>query len=182
MCRGSPGNNYKIDRNVSPPQVTQVSRTEHAPQPVGSGPTGSCPTNGSLAPANLLGYTGALTDISSGNATGYTHDGNRWYDTTTGAFTAQDTSTYLANPANGNLYAYAADNPANYIDPTGQSSCSTWIFGIGIIAGGLILGALSLAASIAAPIFSPFAYGLAVGGLGLALAGAAQLGSAPSGC
>ncbi len=33
--------------------------------------------NGTLAPASLLGYTGALTDISSGNATGYTHDGNR---------------------------------------------------------------------------------------------------------
>src|ERR1022692_61767 len=96
--------------------------------------------NGSLAPANLLGYTGALTDISSGNATGYTHDGNRWYDTATGAFTTQDTSTYLANPANGNRYAYAADNPANYLDPTGQSSCST----LGWIATGLGIGALVL--------------------------------------
>jgi RHS repeat-associated protein len=79
------------------------------------------PDNASLAVANLLGYTGAPTDISSGNATGYTHNGNRWYDTATGAFTTQDTSTYLANPANGNRYAYAADNPTNYIDPTGRT-------------------------------------------------------------
>jgi RHS repeat-associated protein len=83
------------------------------------------PDNASLAVANLLGYTGAPTDISGGNATGYTHDGNRWYDTATGAFTTQDTSTHLANPANGNLYAYAADNPTNYIDPAGTSSCAS---------------------------------------------------------
>src|ERR1039457_4037849 len=145
MCRGSPGNNYKIDCNVSPPQVTQVRRTEHAPQPGASGPTGSCPTNGSLAPANLLGYTGALTDISSGNAPSYTHDGNRWYDTATGAFTAQDTSTYLASPANGNRYAYAPDNPANYIDPAGTSSCAS-SQGSYAFAGGIFLGATESAA------------------------------------
>jgi RHS repeat-associated protein len=93
--------------------------------------------NGSLAPANLLSYTGALTDISSGNATGYTHNGNRWYDTATGAFTTQDTSTYLASPANGNRYAYAADNPVIYVDPTGQGivTCSEDL-GLGV-AGGL---------------------------------------------
>src|ERR1039457_3994500 len=101
--------------------------------------------NGSLAPANLLSYTGALTDISSGNATGYTHNGNRWYDTATGAFTTQDTSTYLANPANGNRYAYAADNPANYIDPTGQGSWASALFaGVGSVLGGLFCGGLAL--------------------------------------
>src|ERR1022692_2949771 len=101
--------------------------------------------NGSLAPANLLSYTGAPTDISSGNATGYTHDGNRWYDTATGAFTAQDTSTYLASPANGNLYAYAADNPANNIDPAGTSSCAS-SQGSYAFAGGIFLGATESAA------------------------------------
>src|SRR6202008_954909 len=31
------------------------------------------------------------------------------------------TNHFLGTPADGNRYAYAADNPANYIDPTGQS-------------------------------------------------------------
>lgn len=88
----------------------------------------------------------------------------------------------LANPADGNRYAYAADNPANYEDHTGTSSCSNWLLGLGVLAGGIIISALGIGASIAAPEFSPFTYALGVAGLGVALAGAAQLGSPPSGC
>ena len=40
----------------------------------------------------------------------------------TSAWTSQDTSSYLDNPANGNRYAYAADNPTNNTDPTGMCS------------------------------------------------------------
>ncbi len=108
--------------------------------------------NGTLAPANLLGYTGALTDISSGHATGYAHDGNRWYNTATGAFTTQDTSTYLASPTDGNRYTYAASNPTNNTEPTGQWSCSDTVnavfWTVGVLAAvttgglaGIILGA-----------------------------------------
>jgi RHS repeat-associated protein len=105
--------------------------------------------NGSLAPANLLSYTGALTDISSGNATGYTHDGNRWYDTATGAFTTQDTSTHLASPANGNRYAYAADNPTNYTDPTGNSVCGYAIAGLFTLIGlGVLFSGVGVVASV----------------------------------
>jgi RHS repeat-associated protein len=62
---------------------------------------------------------GALTDTFTTGSTGYVHDGARWYDPATGNFTAQDINSYLGNPANGNRYAYAADNPANFVDPTG---------------------------------------------------------------
>jgi RHS repeat-associated protein len=130
--------------------------------------------NGSLAPANLLSYTGAPTDISGGNATGYTHDGNRWYDTATGAFTTQDTSTHLASPANGNLYAYTADNPANYIDPTGQSSCSTlgWIatgLGIGALVLGVVAATVASGGTLAvAAVFGSIAFGEGSAAFGLA--------------
>ena len=65
---------------------------------------------------NLLGYTGALTDPAPDQgapSAGYTHLGNRWQNPATGTFTQQDNLNQLANPANGNRYAYAADNPAN---------------------------------------------------------------------
>jgi RHS repeat-associated protein len=52
------------------------------------------------------------------------HDGARWYDPKTGAFAGQDTNSYLANPANGNRYAYAADDPEDNIDPTGADVSS----------------------------------------------------------
>jgi RHS repeat-associated protein len=87
---------------------------------------------------NLLGYTGALADPARGASTGYTHLGNRWQNPATGTFTQQDTINQLANPANANAYAYAADNPANYVDPTGRSLCqyavgTLWI-GLGLVA------------------------------------------------
>jgi RHS repeat-associated protein len=70
---------------------------------------------------NLIGYTGALTDTFTAGSTGYVHDGARWYDPATGNFTTQDTNSFLGNPANGNRYAYAADNPVNFVDPTGNT-------------------------------------------------------------
>jgi RHS repeat-associated protein len=76
---------------------------------------GNTPT-GADAADNLLQYTGALQDTDSN----YTHLGDRWYNPVTDNFTTQDANSYLASPANGNRYAYAADNPANYTDPTGH--------------------------------------------------------------
>jgi RHS repeat-associated protein len=53
--------------------------------------------------------------------TGWIKYGQRWYNPTTGRFTQQDSIERLADPEQGNRYAYAADNPVNYTDPTGQS-------------------------------------------------------------
>ena len=46
--------------------------------------------------------------------------GQRWYSPTTGRFTQQDSIDHLANPRQGNKYAYAGDDPINNIDPSGQ--------------------------------------------------------------
>jgi RHS repeat-associated protein len=68
-------------------------------------------------------------------STGYVHDGARWYNPQIGAFQTQDTNSYLANLANGNRYAHAADNPLNNTDPTGQSLLGDVVgLGIGIVA------------------------------------------------
>jgi RHS repeat-associated protein len=110
--------------------------------------------SGAAADDNLLLYTGALTDTSAANTTGYVHDGNRWYEAATGNFTTQDLNSYLASPADGNRYAYAADDPANYIDPTGQD-----IFGA-------ILGAV-ITEVLVSVTCSAFVVGV-TGGLGAA--------------
>ena len=77
-------------------------------------------TTGTGTTDNLIGYTGALDDPAST----LLHLGDRWYNPAAGAFTSQDTNSYLDNPTDGNRYAYAADNPVNNTDPTGQSLIS----------------------------------------------------------
>jgi RHS repeat-associated protein len=47
------------------------------------------------------------------------YGGQRYEDLAIGAFTQQDSSQILANPSNGNLYAYAGDNPSDNTDPSG---------------------------------------------------------------
>jgi hypothetical protein len=88
---------------------------------------------GSLDP--MLTFTGALQDTVGGTTpgTGFVHLGDRWYrppvepnagvgnETGPAHFTQPDSMQQLVNPTDGNLYAYAADNPVNYIDPAGQS-------------------------------------------------------------
>jgi RHS repeat-associated protein len=57
--------------------------------------------------------------------------GQRWYNPNTGRFTQQDSIERLTNPAQGNRYAYAADNPINTIDPTGKFSLGCALGAIG---------------------------------------------------
>jgi RHS repeat-associated protein len=113
---------------------------------------------------NLLLYTGALTDTGASNTTGYVHDGSRWYEAATGAFTGLDTNSYLANPADGNRYAYAADNPANYIDPTGQDVWGDVLGGV-LAIGGAALAVAGVVVSI--PVLTVVGAIAAIAGAGI---------------
>jgi RHS repeat-associated protein len=89
---------------------TVVARYSYDPY----GTTVSADESG-LSQPNIVRYTGGAVDL----ATGLTKLGQRYYDAALGAFTQQDTDQLLASPQNGNLYAYAGDNPVSNIDPTG---------------------------------------------------------------
>jgi RHS repeat-associated protein len=97
--------------------------------------------------------------------TGYVHDGARWYDPASGGFSAQDANSYLGSPSNGNRYAYAADNPVNYTDPTGHSilGCIASVVG-GVAAVGSLVG-ISVATAGTADVF---AAGALISGAGTA--------------
>jgi len=52
--------------------------------------------------------------------------GHRWYQPATGRFTQQDSISHLTDPAQGNRYAYAGDDPVNRTDITGDFSFSNF--------------------------------------------------------
>ena len=141
--------------NVIGAAGTTVASYTYDPYGHGNTPTGAD------AADNLIRYTGALQDTSSN----YTHLGDRWYNPVTDNFTTQDANSLLANPANGNRYAYAADNPANNIDPTGHG-----IWGcIGSVVGGVsAVGALVGISLVTAGTADVFAAGALVAGAGTA--------------
>ena len=70
---------------------------------------------------NELQYTGAVYDDS----TGLLYLNARFYDPQTGRFISRD--TYRGEPDNAgtwHLYAYCANNPVNYVDPSGHLAIS----------------------------------------------------------
>ncbi|MFJ4410939.1 RHS repeat domain-containing protein [Streptomyces sp. NPDC088910] len=84
---------------------------------------------GSAAAQNPYRYVGGTYN----RTTGWIKYGQRWYNPTTGRFTTQDAHSFLADPAQGNRYAYAGDDPINNTDPTGQ-------FGLSSVTSGLAKG------------------------------------------
>ncbi|MER7591784.1 RHS repeat-associated core domain-containing protein [Micromonospora sp. NPDC127501] len=85
--------------------------------------------------------------------------GKRWYDPNTGRFTQQDSVNRIGDPASGNRYAYAADNPVNYVDSTGLSWESAVVGG----AVGFIVGTAAWGLSGGNPIIAGAAGGAAAG-------------------
>jgi len=66
-------------------------------------------------------------------ATGLVKFGLRWYDATAGTWTQQDTLDSPLDPTIANRYGYAAGDPTNLADPTGQfPTCSLAFTGIGV--------------------------------------------------
>jgi RHS repeat-associated protein len=66
----------------------------------------------------LLGFQSAWTDAASGKDL----MGARWYNPGDGDFTSADTVSVSPDPdpAAGNPFAYAADEPLDLVDPTGH--------------------------------------------------------------
>jgi RHS repeat-associated protein len=97
------------------------------------------PTGTTGPPAPLYGYEGQY-GIATDPITGFTHNGARQYDPTTGRFVSQDT-TLTAAP---NPYEYADNNPNDNIDPTGHDDCpeesaTNQAIGVGLAGGAGIL-------------------------------------------
>lgn len=70
---------------------------------------------------NELTFTGSVKDTS----TGLQYMNARFYEPQTGRFLSQDTYTGNAyDPWTQHLYAYCANNPVNFIDPTGHEYIS----------------------------------------------------------
>lgn len=64
-------------------------------------------------------YTFGGTGVKD-RTTGWVHYAARYYNTTTGTWTQQDTLDAPLDPANANRYAYVGGDPINNIDPTGK--------------------------------------------------------------
>ena len=87
--------------------------------------------------------------------TGMLKYGQRWYQPTTGRFTQQDSTTHLADPRQGNKYAYAGDDPINNTDPTGASFLSA------VVAVAGAVGFVAVVVTLASPVGAVFDVALA---------------------
>ncbi|MFE9191538.1 RHS repeat-associated core domain-containing protein [Micromonospora sp. NPDC007208] len=133
-----------------------------------------------------VGSNNEIIDNAIGFASGTRHDdltkfGRRWYDPNTGRFTQQDSLSFLADPASGNRYAYAAGNPVNYVDPTGLAPSLACAAALGAsVAGALGTAALVAGAAAAAPVTLGASLGIAAAGIGALSASAAAVATCKS--
>ncbi len=82
---------------------------------------GQTTVDGSYTFANEICYTGGIYDWSSGQY----YLNARYYDPNTGRFLSEDTYRGVTkDPDTWQLYAYCANNPVNYVDPSGHVSYS----------------------------------------------------------
>ena len=134
-----------------------VTRAAYGYDPYGGHPVATA-LNGTL-PVNPWRYSGQYLD----NGTGLYKMGARYYDPTLGRFTQQDQLSALADPANGNRYTYAGDDPINNVDPAGAS-----FFGDALQVGSLVVAGAGIAA---APFSAGASLALTGASIGLGTAG-----------
>ncbi|WP_371790433.1 hypothetical protein OG285_06145 [Streptomyces sp. NBC_01471] len=164
---------YIIDGLGSPVQFinqSTVQSTVYSYDPYGAYQTDQA--TGTAAAQNPYRFVGGTYD----RTTGYIKYGQRWYDPTTGRFTTQDALTFIADPANGNRYAYAGDDPINNFDPTGMfdfdsalSTLSSFITvggGAGAVGGCVIAGVFTDGIGCPAGAIAGAGYGVGVGFVG----------------
>ncbi|NKY38695.1 RHS repeat-associated core domain-containing protein [Cellulomonas septica] len=100
------------------------------------------PSGGSAVEQTPFLYTGGLDD----RTTDWTLNSVRYYSAKEGRWTQQDVIDAPLDPMNGNRYAYAANDPINFVDPTGEvSSCGAVAVGLGAVA--LLSGGVGLVAA-----------------------------------
>jgi RHS repeat-associated protein len=100
-------------------------------------------TGGSLADINPYRYRGYRYDVE----TGLYYLQSRYYDPTIGRFISSDGLLgETGNLLTHNMYAYCANNPVMYIDPSGESFI--FALGIGFLLGAIIGGGFETASQI----------------------------------
>ena len=83
---------------------------------------------------NEVCYTGGIYDQS----TGLYYLNARYYDPEDGRFMTEDSYRgEIMNPETGHLYVYCANNPVNYVDPSGHFLVSTAVL-VGVEVGGIV--------------------------------------------
>lgn len=122
---------------------------------------------GSGAGQNPYSFKAGIQD----RGTGLVKFGLRWYEPTTGTWTQQDTLDAPLSPSDANRYGFAAGDPVNQADPTGQiSTCAALTLGVGL--AGVALGTVAIGAgAVAAAAAAPVSGGLSVAGYVAAVAG-----------
>ncbi|WP_144876919.1 RHS repeat-associated core domain-containing protein [Microbacterium sp. 1.5R] len=103
-------------------------------------------TGGNGVKENPFLFKGGIQD----RATGWVHYGNRWYNTTLGRWTQQDTLDAPLDPTNANRYAYAGADPINNVDPSGSvtDACAAGLIDTALGIGSIIGGSTTLAAAL----------------------------------
>ncbi len=101
----------------------------------------------------------------------------RYYDPELGRFISQDSIEYAApETINGlNLYAYCANNPVMYVDPTGNAwwDVLAWI-GVGLVIAAAVVLTAGAAGAVIGGIAGGIIYGAAIGTLAVGAIGAAS--------